>query len=258
VIRLVLACARGDEAEEIARAALLEAFADGVEERRAAGGGLELAVYCADRPAELPEVAGEWSEEPVADGWEDGWRAFHKGRTVAGRLWVGPPWEEPPPGLASVVIDPGRAFGTGAHATTLLCLELLARERPGPLLDLGCGSGVLALAAARLGHTPVLACDDDPEAVEVARENAARNHCEIQVWQCDALYDELPKGIELWLANLQLAPLEELGWRPDLPQRLIVSGLLEGESFEPPGYRIAERRSREGWEGLLLEREAAA
>jgi ribosomal protein L11 methyltransferase len=258
VIRLVLACARGDEAEEIARAALLETFAEGVEERRAAGGGLELAVYCADRPAHLPEVAGEWSEEPVADGWEDGWRAFHAGRTVAGRVWIGPPWEEPPPGLPAVVIDPGRAFGTGAHATTLLCLELLARQRPGPLLDLGCGSGVLALAAARLGHAPVLACDDDPDAVEVARENAARNNCDIQVWQCDALYDELPKGVDLWLANLQLAPLEELGWRPDLPPRLIVSGLLEGESFEPPGYRIAERRVLEGWEGLLLEREAAA
>ena len=258
MIRLVLACARGDEAEEIARAALLETFAEGVEERRAAGGGLELAVYCADRPAHLPEVAGEWSEEPVADGWEDGWRAFHSGRTVAGRVWVGPPWEEPPPGLPAVVIDPGRAFGTGAHATTLLCLELLARQRPGPLLDLGCGSGVLALAAARLGHAPVLACDDDPDAVEVARENAARNNCDIQVWQCDALYDELPKGVDVWLANLQLAPLEELGWRPDLPPRLIVSGLLEGESFEPTGYRIAERRVLEGWGGLLLEREAAA
>ena len=156
------------------------------------------------------------------------------------------------------MIDPGRAFGTGAHATTLLCLELLARQPPGPLLDLGCGSGVLALAAARLGHAPVLACDDDPDAVEVTRENAARNGCEIQVWQCDALYDELPKGVDLWLANLQLAPLEELSWRPDLPPRLIVSGLLEGESFEPPGYRIAERRALDGWEGLLLEREAVA
>jgi ribosomal protein L11 methyltransferase len=237
---------------------VLERFAEGVEERRAAGGGLELAVYCADRPEHLPEVAGEWSEEPVAAGWEEGWRAFHTGRTVAGRLWVGPPWETPPPGLPAVVIDPGRAFGTGAHATTLLCLELLLGQRPGPLLDLGCGSGVLALAAARLGHAPVLACDDDADAVEVARENAARNNCDIQVWQCDALYDELPKAVDLWLANLQLAPLEELAWRPDLPARLIVSGLLEGEAFLPPGYRIAARRSLDGWEGLLLEREAAA
>jgi ribosomal protein L11 methyltransferase len=258
VIRLVLACAPGDEAEEIARAAVLEVFAGGVEERRGSAGELELAVYCADRPARLPEVAGTWSEEAVADGWEDGWRAFHHGRTIGGRLWVGPPWEEPPSGLAAVVIDPGQAFGTGAHATTLLCLELLLGQPCGPLLDLGCGSGVLALAAARLGHAPVLACDDDPVAVAVAVENAERNNCDVQVWQCDALYDELPKGVGLWLANLQLAPLQELAQRPDLPPRLIVSGLLAGEVFAPPGYRLADRPVRDGWEGLLLEREEAA
>ena len=258
MIRLVLACAPGDEAEEIARAAVLEAFADGVEERRAAAGGLELAVYCADRPSRLPDVAGTWSEESVADGWEDGWRAFHTGRTVGGKLWVGPPWVAPPAGLPAVVIDPGQAFGTGSHATTLLCLELLLEQPPGPMLDLGCGSGVLAIAAARLGHAPVLACDDDPIAVEVAAANAAGNGAAIQVWQCDALYDELPKAIPLWLANLQLAPLLELAWRPDLPPRLIVSGLLAGEAFAIPGYRIAERRTLDGWEGLLLEREAAA
>ena len=162
------------------------------------------------------------------------------------------------PRLAPVVIDPGRAFGTGSHATTLLCLELLLEEPPGAVLDLGCGSGVLALAAARLGHDPVLACDDDPVAVEVAAENAERNNCAIQIWQCDALYDELPKGAGLWLANLQLAPLQELAWRPDLPPRLIVSGLLAGEQLAVPEYRIAKRRELDGWEGLLFVREAAA
>jgi ribosomal protein L11 methyltransferase len=258
VIRLVLACAPGAEAEEIARAALLDAFAEGVEERRGAGGGLELAVYCDERPERLPAVAGRWSEEPVADGWEDGWRAFHRGRSVGGRLWVGPPWEAPPAGQVAVVIDPGQAFGTGGHATTLLCLELLLDQEPGPVLDLGCGSGVLAIAAARLGHDPVLACDDDPVAVAVAAENAVRNDCAIDVFQCDARYDELPRGFPLWLANLQLAPLEELVWRPDLPPRLIASGLLEHERLAIPGYRVAARRVRDGWLGLLLEREAAA
>ena len=258
MIRLVLACVPGDEAEEIARAAVLERFAEGVEERRASDGALELAVYCSDRPASLPAVAGTWSEEPVEDGWEHGWRAFHTGRVVRGRLWVGPPWEVPPAGMPAVVIDPGQAFGTGSHATTLLCLELLLDEREGPLLDLGCGSGVLALAAARLGHEPVLACDDDPLAVAASSGNAARNGLAIQVWQADARYDELPKGVALWLANLQLAPLQELAWRPDLPPRLIVSGLLEGEVFTIPGYRVAERRALDGWEGLLLVREAPA
>jgi ribosomal protein L11 methyltransferase len=258
VIRLVLACAPGDEAEEIARAAVLEAFAGGVEERRGAGGELELAIYCAERPERLPDVAGRWSEEEVADGWEDGWRAFHHGRTVRGRLWVGPPWEEPPAGVPDVVIDPGRAFGTGSHPTTLLCLELLLGRPPGPVLDIGCGSGVLAIAAARLGHAPVLACDDDPEAVEVAAENAARNACDVQVWECDGRYDELPKALDLWLANLQLAPLEELAWRPDLPPALIVSGLLESEEYAIDGYALSERRTLEGWAGLLLVREAVA
>ena len=115
---------------------------------------------------------------------------------------------------------------------------------------------MLALAAARLGHAPVLACDDDPLAVEASQANAARNRLEIQVWQTDALYDELPKAVELWLANLQLAPLQELAWRPDLPPRLIVSGLLADEAFTIPGYRIAEQRTLDGWEGLLLVREA--
>ena len=258
MIRLVLACAPGDEAEEIARAAVLEAFADGVEERRAAAGGLELAVYCADRPARLPDVAGTWSEESVADGWEDGWRAFHTGRTVGGKLWVGPPWVTPPAGLPAVVIDPGQAFGTGSHATTLLCLELLLEQPAGPVLDLGCGSGVLAIAAARLGHAPGARLRRRSDRRRGGGRERCRQRAAIQVWQCDALYDELPKAIPLWLANLQLAPLQELAWRPDLPPRLIVSGLLACEAFAIPGYRIAERRTLEGWEGLLLEREVAA
>ena len=87
----------------------------------------------------------------VEDGWEDRWRKFHRPVRV-GRLWVGPPWETPPADALAVVIDPGRAFGTGAHPTTQLCLELLQELEPGSLLDVGCGSGVLSVArrAARL------------------------------------------------------------------------------------------------------------
>ena len=155
VIRLVLACAPGDEAEEIARAAVLEAFADGVEERRAAGGRARARGLLRGSPGAAARGRGHV---------ERGARRGRLGGRLA-RLPHGPhgrrrgsgsgrPGRTPPPGLPAVVIDPGRAFGTGAHATTLLCLELLLRQPPGALLDLGCGSGVLALAAARLGHAP--------------------------------------------------------------------------------------------------------
>ena len=107
-------------------------------------------------------------------GWEDAWRAFHRPVTVGG-LWIGPPWLEPPQGVSTVVIDPGRAFGTGAHPTTRLCIELLAGVDRGSLLDIGCGSGVLSVAASRLGFAPIVAVDVDPVAVEVARANAAAN-----------------------------------------------------------------------------------
>ena len=89
------------------------------------------------------------------EGWEDRWRDFHHG-VVVGRFWVGPPWEEAPAGVEAIVIDPGRAFGTGAHPTTRLTLELLQELEPGSLLDVGCGSGVLSIAAAKLGFAPVV------------------------------------------------------------------------------------------------------
>ena len=95
----------------------------------------------------------------VEPGWEDRWREFHHPVRI-GPLWVGPPWETPPPDAIPVVIDPGQAFGTGAHPTTRLCLELLLDQPRGSVLDVGCGSGVIAIAAAKLGFGPVLAVDD--------------------------------------------------------------------------------------------------
>ena len=89
----------------------------------------------------------------MREGWEDSWREFHHG-VVVGRFWVGPPWEEPPPGLEPIVVDPGRAFGTGAHPTTRLSLELLQSSSRARLLDVGCGSGVLSIGAAKLGFAP--------------------------------------------------------------------------------------------------------
>jgi len=138
----------GGEAE---LAILLHVFPEGVEELDGA-----FAVYADEPPVGFDVV----EVEDVAQGWEDAWREFHHGVEI-GRLWVGPPWEAAPSGAIPVVIDPGRAFGTGAHPTTRLCLELLQEVEPTSLLDVGCGSGVLSVAAAKLGFAPVGAFDID-------------------------------------------------------------------------------------------------
>src|SRR3989441_2586429 len=108
------------------------------------------------------------------------WRAHFRPLPVGKRLLIAPPWDRPPAnGRVVIAIEPGRAFGTGQHPSTLGCLErlesLIARTAPRRLIDLGTGSGVLAIAAARLGVGQVLAVDDDPDAVASAMANAARN-----------------------------------------------------------------------------------
>ena len=146
---------------------------------------IEYGVYGAEGelPA-LPRAAGRGgrrrssrsSRSEVADDWADRWRAFHGPVEIGGRLLVRPPWSPPPddPAIIDLVIDPGQAFGTGAHPTTKLCLELLLDLEPGgAFMDLGCGSGVLAIAAARLGWTPVEGVDHDPLSVTATLENAA-------------------------------------------------------------------------------------
>ena len=141
---------------------------------------LTLALYVGETAVEsIRAVFSDVTVAPVAPGWEDSWRAFHR-PVRAGGLWIGAPWEQPDPGELSVVIDPGLAFGTGAHATTRLCIELLAKSRRGSLLDIGCGSGVLSIAAARLGFDPIRAVDNDPVAVETAIANADVNGVEIE------------------------------------------------------------------------------
>ena len=214
MIRLAVRVRR--DRAEIALAELLELAPGGVEEVDH-GDCVEYAVYGA--AGELPDLgdvratAGddlvEVSSREVADDWADRWRQFHTPIVVDGRLRVRPPWTEPEDGPLDVVIDPGQAFGTGAHATTRLCLELLlGLEDTGPptsLLDVGCGSGVLAIAAAKLGFTPVLALDHEAESVAATRENAAANGVRIDVRRADLRRDELPEA-PVVTANL-LRPL---------------------------------------------------
>jgi len=229
---------------EIARARLLPLAPTGFEEVEA-GGRLELAVYTDEAGEEGIRAAFDRvSAAAVKPGWEDRWRAFHR-PVRAGGLWIGPPWESPPAGEQAVVVDPGRAFGTGAHPTTRACVELLAGVERGSVLDAGCGSGVLAVAAARLGFAPVLAVDVDPVAIEAAAETAHRNGVQVDVRRADALRDELPRP-DLVVANIELDVVEALLARHPAP-RAITSGYLAHEAPAAEGWRSEARLELEGW-----------
>ena len=230
---------------------MIELFPEGFEERDGVA-GVELTAYT-ERPDAVArlEPLGTVSESPVAQGWEDAWKDFHKPVTI-GRLWIGPPWEAAAAGLTPIVIDPGRAFGTGAHATTRLCIELLLEVEPAGLVDLGCGSGVLAVAAAKLGFSPVVALDDDELAVAAARDNAAANGVHVDARRADVVADLLP-DVEVAVANIARAPVERALERFD-GRIAIASGYLEAEQPEPRGWRVVDRRVSVGWAADLLTR----
>jgi ribosomal protein L11 methyltransferase len=151
------------------------------------------------------------------------------------------------------VIDPGRAFGTGSHPTTRLCLELLLELEPGSLLDIGCGSGVLSIAAAKLGFDPVIAIDRDSAAVEAAHANARVNGVRLQVHQADALTDPLPPS-DAALANIDLGSIERLGERLDA-HLLVTSGYFHARMPRVVGFAHLERRVDGGWAADLFRRQ---
>jgi ribosomal protein L11 methyltransferase len=216
-------------------ALLLHLFPEGVEELDGA-----FAVYADDPPIGFDVIEAD----DVDEGWEDAWKDFHHGVAI-GRLWVGPPWESAPADLVPVVIDPGRAFGTGAHPTTRLCLELLQEAEPTSLLDVGSGSGVLSIAAAKLGYTPVGAFDLDEVALETTAANAAANGVGVDV------LEEL-RPAALAVMNIALDVVE--GLLPKLPvERAIVSGYLERDDPRAAGWQRVDRRVLDGWAADLLE-----
>ncbi len=252
-------------------AELLELAPSGVEEVDVGPDVVEYAVYGA--PGELPAVpdlraaAGgayvDVSTEEIADGWAERWRSFHRPLVIGDRLTVRPPWEPPGATALDVVVDPGQAFGTGAHATTRLCLELMLRAAAegrsrGSFADLGCGSGVLAIVAAKLGWRPVTALDYDRAAIAATRENAARNGVELEVADFD-LRDEQVPDADLVAANVLAAPL--IAWAASqrrLAPNLILSGLLATEAdrvadaFAQRGRHEHERRISGEWAALTL------
>jgi ribosomal protein L11 methyltransferase len=214
------------------------------------GAEVELAVYVDEAGEEqLRRVFGEVEVMQVEPGWEGRWREFHR-PVRAGGLWIGPPWEARPTNEPTVVVDPGRAFGTGAHPTTRACIELLARSERGGVLDAGCGSGVIAVAAARLGFDPVFAVDDDPAAVEAATRTASANGAPVRVAPADVLVDELPR-VDLLVANIELRVVEALVARRPAG-RAIVSGYLVGDVPSAESWERVDRLEIEGWAADLL------
>jgi ribosomal protein L11 methyltransferase len=269
VIRLAVRVRREDA--ELVLADLLAVAPGGVEEVDL-GDRVEYAIYGAE--GELPALgevhaaAGDALVEvvtsEVADDWSERWRDFHQPIDV-GLLHVRAPWHPPAGGaLLDVVIDPGQAFGTGAHDTTRLCLELLCSLEPGgAVVDVGCGSGVLAIAAAKLGFGPVRGLDHERESVAATIDNAAVNGVVVEAIHHDLVHDGPVPGARLALANL-LRPLllrvAADGFSGEQPDTLIASGLLRHEADEVAaafvGFGLREARRLEGgdWAALLLRR----
>jgi ribosomal protein L11 methyltransferase len=246
-------------------AALLELAPAGVEQVDG-DGFVEYALYGAagelpafpEGEAEVGGVLVSVRGEEVAEDWAERWKQFHEPVLVGGRLWIRPPWAQSRPGALDLVIDPGQAFGTGAHPTTRLSLELMLGLEPrGSFADLGCGSGVLAIAAALLGFGPITAVDNELAALDATRENATANGVQLDRLERVNLREESPPQAGTVVANLVRPLLLELAPRLERrPGALIVSGLLDEEAdevaaaFAPLSER--DRRSAQGWTALLL------
>ena len=282
MIRLAVRC-RPEQGEAVL-AELLELAPGGVEEEAGAG-WIEYAIYGAE--GELPDLGSveaaarggriEVRSETVPDDWGDRWRDFHEPTVIAsGRVVIRPSWRQSPapssdlvgapePTSIDVVVDPGQAFGTGAHPTTRMCVELLvamadAGRARGALLDLGTGSGVLAIVAAKLGFAPVRGLDLERPALEAAAENARVNGIELAVERAN-LREEAPPGTPTIVANLTAPLLREVASRfPAECRSLVCSGLLAREAaeveeaFAKAGMAPRKRRDSGDWSALLLER----
>jgi ribosomal protein L11 methyltransferase len=231
---------------------MLDLFPEGFAELSGAE-ATELVAFTDEAGAErLRARFDEVRVEVVPDGWETEWMRFHRPVEV-GSLWIGPPWEEPTPGLVPVVIDPGLAFGTGAHPTTQLCLELIQSLERSSLLDIGSGSGVLAIAACKLGYEPVLAIDVDEAAVAATRQNAEANGVPVEAALLDAAGGALPGG-QIAVANIDLRTVSELVL-PEPCHVLATSGYLETDQAAVAGFTHVDRLVKERWAADLFKRQ---
>lgn len=204
--------------------------------------------------------------------WNSSWRRFFKPQKVGKRFWVTPPWATPPPlrGREVLTIKPGMAFGTGTHATTRGCMELIEKvaqpsaKKPFTALDVGTGSGILAIAMAKLGARKVWALDNDPVALRVARENIRCNAVQHSVHVSMTKLGSLKKSFALVVANLTAETLLELAGALEkkvaLEGSLVLSGILKPKArqvvrrFSRYGFRVLGRRGEKEWVTLLLRR----
>jgi len=206
-----------------------------------------------------------------AENWNNSWKRFIKPRRVGKSFWVTPPWLEPPKFRRRqvITIEPGMAFGTGTHATTRGCLEFLEvaadrlRDEKFTALDVGTGSGILAIALDKLGAREVWAIDNDPVALKVARENLIVNHAAEKVHLTGKNLSAIRKTFSLVVANLTAESILELA--EDLERKvarkgfLILSGILQKKvsavtrRFAARFRTVKRKRARE-WAILLLQR----
>ncbi|HEX9627736.1 MAG TPA: 50S ribosomal protein L11 methyltransferase [Acidiferrobacterales bacterium] len=209
-----------------------------------------------------------WTQDILADqDWERAWMDRYRPIHCGGRLWICPSWHAPPdPDAVNVLLDPGLAFGTGTHATTALCLAWLAAHPPVGLtvIDYGCGSGILAVAALKLGARRVLGLDVDPQALGVSRANAARNGVAERLDLAQPMTSAAPPAADLVLANILARPLIELApviracVRPG--GMLVLSGMLAEQVEEVSDHYRGEfdltSTLRDGWAMLTGQRRA--
>jgi ribosomal protein L11 methyltransferase len=198
----------------------------------------------------------------IVRNWADSWKRHFQPVEISPALMIKPGWSRrrPKRGQAVVILDPGLSFGTGQHPTTAFCLRhIAARKPPGAFLDIGTGSGILAIAAARLGHSPVVAFDFDPEAVRVARTNARRNRVldRIRLRRADLTKLRSAARYDLICANLisTLLVSERKRLRSLLKPAgaLVVAGILKSEfagvrkAFEAAGLKLTTAASGGEW-----------
>jgi len=259
----------GDLAD-VLRGELTELAPHGWREHEPSGGEVAVDVWvpASDTAAALRladdlgrrGVAARVTSVPEGDDWRDALRRHHQPIEVGGRIRVRPPWTEPRVGLIDIVIDPGMAFGTGQHATTRGCLALLLDGVRGSVLDVGCGSGVLAIAARKLGHEPVWAIDNDPLAVAATVLNARANGVELRVVERSSERDRLPR-VDTVVANITATHVAELAaaLQTPHPRQAVLSGFRPDEvagvvdAWSAAGFLVARRIDDDDWTALLMD-----